>query len=98
MNLFASFGVLAVLLSSPGIMPRSQLTTPQNQKNQQDQDQSQNQNQSQDQNQDQPPASTPTSPARAPQTETPVPQEGLPAGKPLETSPPTQNPEKQKPL
>ncbi|SRR6266568_4738153 len=106
MKLFASFGVLAVLLSSPGIMPRSQLTTPQNQKNQQDQDQSQNQNQSQDQNQDQnkdqnkdqPPASTPTSPARAPQTETPVPQEGLPAAKPLETSPPTQNPEKQKPL
>lgn len=96
MKLFASFGVLAVLLMFPGMVPGSLLTVPQSQKNQQDQDQSQNQNQ--DQNKDQPPPSAPTSPAPAPQTETPAPQEGLPAAKPLETSPPTQNPEKQKPL
>ncbi len=96
MKLFASFWILAVLLSSPGIMPGSSLASPQRQKNQQDQDQSQNQNQ--DQNKDQPSASAPTSPAPAPQTETPAPQESLPAAKPPETSPPTQNPEKQKPL
>ena len=92
MKQFASFGVFAVLLSSPGIIPGSLLTVPQSQKNEQDQDQSR------DQNKGQPPASAPTSPAPASPTETPGPQEGIPPAKPLETSPPTQNPEKQKPL
>ncbi len=95
MKLLVSFGVLAALLLSPGIMPNSSLASPQSQKNHQDQDQSQNQNQ--DQNKDQPPTNAPTSPAPVPQTETPVPQEG-PAPVEPETSPPTQNPEKQKPL
>ena len=96
MKLFASFGVVAALLLSPGIMPGSLLTVPQSQKKQQDPDQSQDLNK--DQNKGQPPASAPTSPAPAPQTETPAPQEGLPAANPPETSPPAQNPEKQKPL
>src|SRR5260370_18852826 len=96
MKLFASFWILAVLLSSPGIMPGSSLASPQRQKNQQDQDQSQNQNQ--DQNKDQPSASAPTSPAPAPQTETPAPHDTLPSASPPKTSPPTPNPKNQNPL
>jgi hypothetical protein len=96
MKLFASFSILAVLLSSRGIIPGSSFVSLQSQKNQQDEDQTQNQNK--DPNNDQPPASAPISPAPAPQSETPAPQESLPVAKPPETSPPTQNPEQQKSL
>jgi hypothetical protein len=96
MKLFASFWILAVLLSSRGIIPGSSFASLQSQKNQQDEEQTQNQNK--DPNKHQPPAGAPISPAPAPQSETPAPQESLPVAKPPETSPPTQNPGQQKSL